>query len=458
MADSLTRAVRELDRRLTGQVSLPGDAGYAVAQPWNLAVRSAPRAVVHGESGADIAAAVRFAAAHDLRVAVRSTGHGATPTGEDVLLIHTGRMGGCSIDPAARSARVQAGATWQRVIEQAAPYGLAPVGGAAPAVGVVGYLTGGGIGPLVRTYGVSSDLVRALSVVTGEGRQLSVTPTEHEDLFWGLRGGKATLGIVTEVEVDLVALPEFYGGALWFDAAHATPLLRAWWRLGEQLPDEGSTSVAVIRLPPLPTLPAPISGRTCVAMRFAWTGDPGTGDRHLSELRRVAEPLIDDVRIRPITEIGQVHSDPVAPMPTREHSALLGTLTEAAIDTLLAAVGTADNRHGVVELRLLGGASAGAARYPSAVCHRDADYLLFMSGVPVPDETEIDEHARTVLDAMSPWTQPGLLANFVFGSDAESLIRCYDPDVWERLVALGDRYDPDRVLDTGWVARRSHRP
>ena len=207
MNDGSTRALRDLGFRLDGEVCTPGDAGYATAQPWNLAVRSAPLAVVFAESDADVAAAVQFAAAHDLRVAVRSTGHGATPLGEDVLLIHTGRMGGCVVDPVARSARVQPGVSWQQVIEQAAPHGLAALGGAAPGVGVVGYLTGGGIGPLVRTYGASSDFVRAISVVTGDGRRIRATPTEHEEMFWGLRGGKATLGIVTEMEIDLVELP-----------------------------------------------------------------------------------------------------------------------------------------------------------------------------------------------------------------------------------------------------------
>lgn len=122
-----------------------------------------------------------------------------------------------------------AGARWQDVLDAATTHGLAPLCGSAPGVGVVGYLTGGGIGPLVRTVGLSSDHVRAFDVVTGEGTLLRATPEENADLFWGLRGGKATLGIVTAVEIALLPISEFYGGAVYFDGddAVATPRSRS---------------------------------------------------------------------------------------------------------------------------------------------------------------------------------------------------------------------------------------
>src|SRR5690606_18447476 len=132
-------------------------------------------------------------------------------------LVQTSAMKHCDVDRRARTARVGAGARWQDVIDAAAPHGLAPVAGSAPGVGVVGYLTGGGIGPLVRSVGLSSDHVRSFDVVTGEGRLFRATPHENADLFWGLRGGKATLGIVVGAEIDLLPIPEFYGGAVYFD-------------------------------------------------------------------------------------------------------------------------------------------------------------------------------------------------------------------------------------------------
>jgi FAD/FMN-containing dehydrogenase len=123
-------------------------------------------------------------------VAVQATGHGAVPIGADTILVHTSGLSGCVVDVSGRSARVGAGATWQQVLDAATPYGLAPLCGSAPGVGVVGYLTGGGIGPLARSVGLSADHVRAFDLVTGSGEVLHVTPDEHGDLSWGVRGGR----------------------------------------------------------------------------------------------------------------------------------------------------------------------------------------------------------------------------------------------------------------------------
>jgi FAD/FMN-containing dehydrogenase len=434
-------------------LSFPGDARYARTRPWNQAVASAPRAVVHVQDAGDVAAAVRFAGRLGLRVAVRRTGHGAVPAGADVLLVHTAGLDECTVDPAGRRARLGAGVLWQQVIDAAAPHGLAPVCGSAPNIGVAGFLTGGGIGPLSRTLGAGSDHVRALEVVTGDGQLRRATPTENPDLFWGLRGGKATLGIVTAVEIGLVSLASFYGGCLWFGQADARPVLHGWQRLCEQLPEQASTSAAVMRLPALPGIPAPVAGRQTLAVRFAWTGDPLAGARQLDALRAVAAPVLDDVTVRPLAEIGRVHGDPTRPMPVHDRFALLHSLTGKAVDQLLAAVGERDNAQAIVELRLLGGAIARAPRHPAAFCHRDAAFTLFTSAAPGPDPAGAARHAQQVLAAMAPWTHGGLWANFAQSDDPDVIARCYDHDTLRRLTALGDQYDPARVLDYGQVAR-----
>jgi hypothetical protein len=443
-----------LPARLASQVSWPGDARYEQAQPWNRAAISRPRAVVHARDAQDVADAVCFAREQRLRVAVRRTGHGAVPDDGEVLLAHTAGLSECTLDPTQRRARLGSGVLWQQVIDTAAPHGLAPVCGAAPGVGVAGFLTGGGIGPLSRTFGVGSDHVHALEVVTGEGRLLRVTPDEHEDLFWGLRGGKATLGIVTAVEIDLVPLADFYGGSLWFSQADTGRVLHRWQQLCQELPEQGSTSAAIMRLPPLPGLPEPIAGRQTLAVRFAWTGDPLAGARHLDVLREAAAPVLDDVSVRPQAEIGRVHNDPVEPMPALDHFALLHSLTDEAIDRLLGAA-SQGNAQTIIELRLLGGAIARTPRHPSALCHRGAAFTLFTSGVPAPDPAAVDDHAMRILAALSPWTHDGLWANFCPSNDRDLIARCYDPDALHWLTSLGDQYDPDHVLHTGHVVRRS---
>ena len=435
--------------------SKPGDQEYARASAWNLRIPSQPAAVIGVRTAEDVRAAIRYAATHDLRVAVRSTGHGAVPIDDSVLLIHTAAMTQCLVHPGERRARIGAGVTWRQVIDAAAVHGLAPVCGAAPEIGAVGYLTGGGIGPTARTFGVSSDYVRAIEVVTGDGEIRQVGPTDHEELFWGLRGGKATLGIVTSVDIDLVELRGFFGGCLWFDAADSARVLSTWAHLLRGLPEQLTTSAAVIRMPAMPGVPAVLAGRQSLAIRLVCIDNPELGTWFLDGLRAAATPLLDDVRERPYTEIGMVHGDPVAPMPVADHAALLADFPVAAINPLFDAIGTTDNPQTVVELRLLGGAIAAEPARPSAFCHRDAAFSLFLSGV-APDPATVstlDAHADRVFAALEPWTAPGLLANFAASDDPQQIARCYDADTLHWLISLADQYDPDRVLQTGQVAR-----
>jgi FAD/FMN-containing dehydrogenase len=444
--------VHTSDSARPGALRIPGSAGSSSAAPWNLSVPSRPRAVAPVQDGGEVAAAIRDAATAGLRVGVRSTGHGATPLDGDVLLLDTASMTDCTVHPAARWARVGAGVRWQQLIEQAAPYGLAPICGSAPGVGVVGLLTGGGIGPLVRTYGACSDYVRAIDIVTGTGEQLRATPTQHPDLFWGLRGGKSTLGIVTAMEIDLVPLETFYGGAVWFAADDTQAVLHAWRRLCQLLPEQATTSAAIMRLPVAPDIPAPIAGRQSLAIRFGWVGDPDRGSAYLDDLRHAADPILDDVHVRDYREIGAVHGDPVTPMPVHDRSALLSGLPPEAVDRLLETVSESDNVQAIVEIRQLGGAVAREPLHPSAVCHRDAAFQLFISGVQIPG-VDTDTHADLVLAAMSSWSTGGLLPNFATSDEPDLIARCYDRDTLHWLTALADQYDPAGTLHAGQVVR-----
>jgi hypothetical protein len=207
-----------------------------------------------------------------------------------------------------------------------------------------------------------------------------------------------------------------------------------------------------MNLPPLPSVPPALAGRQTLAIRFAWTGRPKEGSRWLADVRRSATPLVDGIGPMRYSQVARIHADPVDPMPVRTGSALLRDLPERGIEAFLAAVGER-GPHTIVELRALGGAIARAPRRPSAVCHRDAAYSLFMSGVPRPDGSALSVHAESVLTALAPWTMPGLLPNFAASDDAATIARCYDSAAARRLRRLADQYDPDHVLDVGQVAR-----
>ncbi|MEZ0341059.1 FAD-binding oxidoreductase [Mycobacterium sp. pV006] len=452
----LTRddALRALCDQVATHVALPGEPGYERGVPWNVAAAVTPGAVVLATTAEDVAGTVRFAAAHGFTVAVQATGHGAVGVDADTILVVTAAMKHVEVDAVNSTARIGAGARWQDVVDAAAPYGLAPLCGSAPGVGAVGYLTGGGIGPLVRTFGLSSDYVRAFDVVTGQGQLVRATPTENADLFWGLCGGKAMLGIVTAVEMELLPIPEFYGGAVYFDGADVAAVLHAWARWHTDLPETVSTSIAVQQLPPLPGVPEPLAGRMTVAVRYAAVGDFGEAERLLAPVREVATPILDAVGVLPYAAIGAVHADPVDPMPIHEDQALLTDLPAEAVDALLAVAGPGSGSPQViVELRALGGALARQSRHPGAFCHRDAAFSLAVVGVPMPDADVVVEHARAVTSAVAPWASWGQMPNFAPSDDPARPARVYDADTLHRLAALAERYDPARVLATGQPLR-----
>ena len=278
-------------------------------------------------------------------------------------------MTGCDVDPDARVARIGAGATWQQVLDAATPHGLAPLCGSSPGVGVVGFLTGGGIGPLVRTVGVSSDYVRAFELVTGDGDILRVTPEQHGDLFWGLRGSKSTLGIVTAVEIDLPPDPRILRWGNLFRRRRrrvGAARMAAVERRAARVRRRRRSRCCSCR--ELPDVPPPLAGRFTVAVRYVAVGDAGE-----------ALDLLDaDARGRPGTA-GRGRRAAVrrdrrrARRPAASDAGLRGPraaereLTTEAVDAMLAVAGPdAGSLQAIIELRLLGGAFARPRRGTAA--------------------------------------------------------------------------------------------
>jgi FAD/FMN-containing dehydrogenase len=441
-----------LRARLTGAVHVPGEPGYdAHVTPWNLAIPMRPPAVVAAATAEDVAEAVRFAGANGLTVGVQATGHGAVASLAGRLLVSTKALDEVSVHPQGR-ARVGAGVKWLRVIEAAAPYGLAPLNGSASDVGVVGYLTGGGVGPMARTFGVSADRVRAFEVVTGDGVLRRVTPDGHPDLFFALRGGKGAAGIVTAVEFDLVPLPRFYGGALYFDGADAAAVIERWRAWSEALPEAATTSFALFRLPPIPGVPPVLAGRLTLAVRFVWTGEPAVGAGLLDELRAVAPVVLDDVAVKPYTAVDSVHADPVDPIPVIDPATLLGDFPAEAAQRLLGAAGPESGSSLImVEVRQLGGAYARPPEHPDAFSHRAARYSVLTIGI-APDPASRPD-AERVFAALADWDTGGVWPNFVPPHDAASARRAYDPATLARLREVVRTYDPAGVLQVATAVR-----
>ena len=438
----------ELDEHTTGSVARPGDAEYdTLVSPWNVAVPVRPAAVVAARTAQDVVEAVRFASRYGMHITPQATGHGPMADLVTELLVVTKGLDECVIHPEGW-ARVGAGVKWLRVVEAAAPYGLAPLSGSITDVGIVGYTTGGGLGPMARTYGLAIDMVRAIEVVTGDGVLRRVTPTEHPELFFALRGAKGMLGIVTAIEFDLVHQPTFYGGSLWFDGRDAATVIERWRHWSDDLPELGTTSVALFQLPAMPDVPPALADRLTLSVRYVWTGDAAEGERRFAEIRESAPVVLDDVAQKPYTAIDSVHTDPLDPMPVYEAAEVLTEFPAKAVDALLAMTGPGSGSPQVlVEVRQMGGAFARGGRHESAFCSRDAAYSLLIVGIAgIPGG---EHHAAAILDAMAPWTGGHRLPNFTF--TPEEYADAYDEATLRRLRQTIHTYDPLGVMAIGRV-------
>jgi hypothetical protein len=281
-----------------------------------------------------------------------------------------------------------------------------------------------------------------------------VTPTEHPDLFFALRGGKGAAGIVTAVEFDLVHLPSFYGGAIYFDGADAGRVIEAWRSWSEALPEQATTSFVFFRLPPLPEVPPPLAGKLTLGVRFLWTGDPAEGERLLGRMRAVAPVVLDDAALKPYTAVDSVHADPVDPMPVIDPAILMRDFPAEAADRLLDAAGPeSDSSLIMVEVRQLGGAYARTPRHPDAFSHREARFSVLTVGI-APDPRSLPD-ARRVFAALADWDTGTVWPNFGPIHDGASARRAYDPQTLARLADVVATYDPGGVIQHGRFVREA---
>jgi FAD/FMN-containing dehydrogenase len=446
--------VDDLRRRVRGPVYAAGDDGLAAeVTPWNIAVQHTPAVAVGATCAADVAAAVSWAVAHDLRVAVQATGHGPVRNACGSLMITTRRMQGVHIDPERRITRVQAGVRWIQVMQAAAEHGLAGLCGSSSDVGVVGYTLGGGMGSLGRAYGFAADRVTAVEIVPADGRLRRVTADSDPELFWAVRGGKGNFGVVTALEFELVPVPSLFGGGIFFSGDDAPTLLHRFREWAPALPEEVGTSIAILRFPDVAELPPPLRGTTVVHLRFCYAGDDhAEAERLLAPMRTAGTVLLGHVGPMRTDEMDAIHMDPKDPTPGWDKGILLRELPAEAVDALLATAGPQlDIPLIMVELRLLGGALGRPAEVPDAVPGRSGAFSLLVLGPAVPELARaVPAIGRGILAVLAPWRAEESMID-VLGdvSGPGEVLAAYPEESRARLVAVKRAVDPTGVFTFG---------
>jgi UDP-N-acetylenolpyruvoylglucosamine reductase len=422
----------------------PGQPGWDEARrAWNLAVDQRPAAVARPETVDDVVAAVDHARAAGLRVAVQGTGHGAGSTPlEGALLINMSRMIGVEVDAEARVARVAAGTLWADVVEAAVEHGLTALHGSSPDVGVVGYSLGGGIGWLARKHGLSSSSVISAEVVTADGEVVRADPDENAELFWALRGGGGSFGVVTEVEIALYPVAEAFAGWLIWPVERAVAVLDRWAEWTKNAPEEVTSVGRLLQMPPLPEIPEPLRGRQLVVVEAALMGDELAGRELLRPLLDL-EPELDTFATVPARDLTELHRDPPGPAPGRGEGWLLdafdGNVARAMVDAA-GMDGTSPLLS--VEVRHLEGALGRPDPAGGVLSHLDAPYALYSVGIVMgPDALgAIDRRLADLRVATEPWLSRRRYFNFA-ERDVDP-VSFYAQGDYGRLTAVREELDP----------------
>lgn len=448
----ITPPALELDQlreQLDGELHAPGDAGYDAGRvAWNLAVDQEPALVALPRTADDVAAVVRFAAANGLRVAPQGTGHNAAARSdlEHSVLINMQQMRAVEVDARRRRARAEGGALWMDIAGPASEQGLAALSGSSPDVGVVGYALGGGIGWLARAFGLCSNSVTALEVVTADGEQLRCDHEEHPELFWALRGGTGSFAVVTAIEIQLIAIPELYAGAMLWPWERAREVLHAWREWTLDAPESVTTSARILQVPPAPEIPEIVRGRQFVVIDGAVLGTEDDAQELLAPLRAL-EPEIDLFAMAPPIALSHLHMDPEHPVPGQSTHALLHELPADAIDAMVAVAGPESlSPLLVVELRHLGGALARVPAGAGALGRLDAAYAMFALGSPMVPElaAAIPPHLARVRAAFDPWASTKVYLNFAEAATDTQVV--YEDDTFAALQAVKATFDPTDLI------------
>src|SRR4051812_19048908 len=444
--DAISTTVDALRERLTGEYVTPEDANWDEARlAWNLAVDQRPAAVAIPETVEDIVEVVRYARSQGLRVAGQSTGHNAHPLAEGLqhtVLIKTHRMRHVHIDPTAQIARAEAGALWMDVTYPAGEHGLAPLAGSSPDVGVAGYSLGGGISWLGRKYGLAANSVVAIELVDSEGDIVRASAVENPDLFWAMRGGGGSFGIVTHIEMRLYAVSELYAGWLIFPMERADEVLNAWRDWVETVPDEVTSVGRLLQIPPLPDVPEPLRGRRLVVVEAAMLMDEADASKLVKPLRKLG-PEMDTFATMPATGLQELHMDPPHPVPGKGDHMLLRDLTPAGIENVVAVAGAGSASPLLsVEFRHLGGALGRAEAGNGATAYIDAQFAMFAVGMTMDPvmHAAVSAYLPVVKSALQRYDSGREYLNFA--EVRTDVRRMWPIDVYHRLRQVKSEYDP----------------
>ncbi|MDB5782175.1 FAD-binding oxidoreductase [Caballeronia mineralivorans] len=447
-----SEAGENLKSKLRGTVLQPGDAGYDEARTvWNATIDRRPAMIVRCAGTADVMAALGFARDSGLLLSVRGGAHNIAGSAvcDDGLVIDLSAMKSVRVDPAAKRAYVEPGATLADFDHEAQAFGLATPLGINSTTGVGGLTLGGGFGWISRKFGTSSDNLVAAEIVTADGKLSRVSAEEHPDLFWAIRGGGGNYGVVTLFEFQLHAVgPQIYGGLVIYPLEQGGEVLPKYRDFVASMPDD-LTVWAVMRLaPPLPFLPPEVHGKPAIVLASCYVGPVESGAQAIEALRHFGTPYGEHLGAMPFTA-WQKGFDPLLAPGARNYwkSHNFAELSDEALATLMKYTKSLPSPHCEIFIGAMAGQTNRVPVDATAYANRDSVYIMNVHGrwTEASEDDKCIAWARELFNSMTPYALGSVYVNFLTGDEGDRVKAAYGPN-YDRLAAVKSRYDPENLF------------
>jgi FAD/FMN-containing dehydrogenase len=432
---------------LTGRVIGPDDQDYDQARTvFYGGFDRRPAAIARVANANDVARAVRFAVETGTELAVRSGGHSVAGHGttDGGIVIDLAEMKALELDSDGHAAWAETGLTAGEYSVAAGKHGLATGFGDTASVGIGGITLSGGVGLLVRAFGLTIDDLLAAEIVTADGELLRIDQQADPDLFWAIRGGGGNFGVVTRFRFRLHDLPSVVGGIL---ILPATPdVVASFLEAAVDAPEELSTIANVLPAPPMPFVPEEYHGKLVVMALMTYAGETEAGQRAIAPFRSLATPIADMVRPMPYPETYPPEQPGFHPIATAR-TMFVDEIDRPGIETMLGQLKTSTAMMRSVQIRVLGGAMARVPEEATAFAHRDRRFMVNVAALYERPE-QAQEYAPWVAD-LAAQLQRGPVGAYIgfLGDEGEARVRdAYPKPTWDRLAEVKSRYDPTNLF------------
>lgn len=418
---------------------------------WNAMVDRKPGLVLRAMGASDVSQAVNFARENGLLMAVRSGGHqiAGHAVADGALLLDLSNMRSVHVDPIAKTARVEPGASLADVDKETQAHGLALPVGINSTTGIAGLTLGGGFGWITRKYGMTIDNLLSADIVTADGSQICASEKENADLFWAIRGGGGNFGVVTSFEFQLHKVgPEVMAGLIVHPLENAPALLKDFQKIADTAPDELTVWVVMRKAPPLPFLPEEWHGKPVLVFAACYSGDMAEGEVAMKELRSLGDPVVDVIGPTPF--VGwQAAFDPLLTPGMRNYwkSHDLDSLPEGAVSTLLGAIGNLPDPNCEIFIAHVGGAMARVAKDATAYPQRSSHFIMNVHTrwENASDDAACIGWARQLFDDTAQYSTGSVYVNFMPDDEVGRVTGAYGGNM-DRLTAVKTKYDPGNLF------------